>query len=168
MPIRKVEGGWQWGEHGHVYPSRAGAERQAAAAHAHGYRGDTAAEPIKRDAFLYMEPRWPLQQFAQCATCAHFLQGRCALFWQTDPVTAGDSCGLYVHGPNATSGAPLGLLRPAEAGFVARAVRCENCAFFDAGVCGLYRQLNSALPQVFALDPQVNPKACCNAQTEAK
>lgn len=42
MPIRKVEGGYKWGEHGHVYPSRAGAERQAAAAHAHGFHGDEA------------------------------------------------------------------------------------------------------------------------------
>jgi hypothetical protein len=37
-PIRKVSGGYQWGHHGHVYPTRAGAERQAAAAHANGFR----------------------------------------------------------------------------------------------------------------------------------
>jgi len=40
MPIHKTDGGWQWGQHGHVYPSREGAEKQAAAAHAHGYTGD--------------------------------------------------------------------------------------------------------------------------------
>lgn len=40
MPVHKVEGGYKWGEHGHVYPTKEGAERQAAAAHAHGYRGD--------------------------------------------------------------------------------------------------------------------------------
>ena len=41
MPIRKVSGGYKWGGHGHVYPTRAGAERQAAAAHANGFRGDS-------------------------------------------------------------------------------------------------------------------------------
>lgn len=48
MPIRKVEGGYKWGDHGHVYPNRAGAERQAAAAHAHGFKGDsTPRDPIE-------------------------------------------------------------------------------------------------------------------------
>jgi hypothetical protein len=37
-PIRRVKGGYRWGEHGHVYPTRAGALRQARAAFAHGYR----------------------------------------------------------------------------------------------------------------------------------
>lgn len=40
MPIHQVEGGWKWGEHGHVYPTREGAEKQAEAAYAHGYKGD--------------------------------------------------------------------------------------------------------------------------------
>lgn len=38
MPIRKVPGGYKWGGHGKVYPTRKQAERQAAAAYAHGYR----------------------------------------------------------------------------------------------------------------------------------
>lgn len=47
MPIHEASlpgggKGWQWGEHGKVYGSRAGAERQAATAHAHGYTGDEA------------------------------------------------------------------------------------------------------------------------------
>lgn len=42
MPVRKVKGGYKWGEHGHVYKTRAGAERQARAAYANGYRGDSA------------------------------------------------------------------------------------------------------------------------------
>lgn len=37
MPIRKVKGGYQWGEHGKVYPTREGAERQAAAVYASGW-----------------------------------------------------------------------------------------------------------------------------------
>lgn len=44
MPIHRVKGGWKWGEHGHVYSSRKGAERQAAAAHAHGYTGKAAMD----------------------------------------------------------------------------------------------------------------------------
>jgi len=32
--------GFKWGDHGHCYPTRAQAEKQAAAAHAHGYVGD--------------------------------------------------------------------------------------------------------------------------------
>jgi hypothetical protein len=39
MPIKKVPGGYKWGNHGKVYKSRAGAARQARAAYAHGYRG---------------------------------------------------------------------------------------------------------------------------------
>lgn len=42
MPIHKVDGGYKWGNHGHVYPTQEGAEKQAAAAHANGWTGDTA------------------------------------------------------------------------------------------------------------------------------
>lgn len=38
MPIRKVKGGYKWGSQGHVYKTRAGAERQARAAYASGYK----------------------------------------------------------------------------------------------------------------------------------
>ncbi len=38
MPIHKVKGGYKWGSHGHVYPTKEGAEKQAKAAYAHGYR----------------------------------------------------------------------------------------------------------------------------------
>lgn len=38
MPIRKVSGGYRWGSSGKVYKTRAGAERQAAAAYASGYK----------------------------------------------------------------------------------------------------------------------------------
>lgn len=49
MPIRKVSGGYKWGGHGKVYPNRAGAERQAAAAYAHGYRGKKRSGAARRD-----------------------------------------------------------------------------------------------------------------------
>ncbi len=39
MPVRKVKGGWKWGRHGKVYKTKAGAQRQARAAYASGYRG---------------------------------------------------------------------------------------------------------------------------------
>lgn len=43
MPIKKVTGprggrGFQWGEHGKVYPTRAQALKQAQAAYASGYK----------------------------------------------------------------------------------------------------------------------------------
>lgn len=41
MPVRKVSGGWQWGEHGKVYPTKEEAEEQEKAAYANGYGGDS-------------------------------------------------------------------------------------------------------------------------------
>ena len=38
MPIKKVKGGYKWGRKGKVYSSRRGAERQARAAYAGGYK----------------------------------------------------------------------------------------------------------------------------------
>lgn len=38
MPIHKAKGGFQWGSKGKVYPNKAGAEKQARAAYANGYR----------------------------------------------------------------------------------------------------------------------------------
>ena len=38
MPIRKVKGGYKWGSKGKVYKTKAGAQRQARAAYASGYK----------------------------------------------------------------------------------------------------------------------------------
>ena len=38
MPVRKVQGGYQWGRTGKVYPTRAQAERQGRAIIASGYK----------------------------------------------------------------------------------------------------------------------------------
>ena len=38
MPVRKVQGGYQWGSTGKVYPTREQAERQGRAIEASGYR----------------------------------------------------------------------------------------------------------------------------------
>lgn len=43
MPVHKVSGGYQWGSKGKVYKTKAGAERQARAAYANGYKGDKKA-----------------------------------------------------------------------------------------------------------------------------
>ena len=52
MPIHKTSGGqWQWGQHGAKYATRSGAERQAAAAHANGYRGDDGYEALAGKGF---------------------------------------------------------------------------------------------------------------------
>ena len=47
MPIKKVRGGYKWGERGKVYKTRAGAERQARAAYASGYTGN---KKVKKNA----------------------------------------------------------------------------------------------------------------------
>lgn len=38
MPVRKVNGGYQWGKTGKVYPTRAQAEAQGRAIRASGWR----------------------------------------------------------------------------------------------------------------------------------
>ena len=47
MPVRKVKGGYKWGERGKVYKTRALAERQAHAAYVSGYTGD---KKVKKNA----------------------------------------------------------------------------------------------------------------------
>ena len=39
MPVHKTKGGWKWGTTGKVYKTKAGAERQAHAIYASGYKG---------------------------------------------------------------------------------------------------------------------------------
>jgi hypothetical protein len=38
MPVKKVQGGWQWGDQGKVYPTKQQAEAQGRAAYASGYK----------------------------------------------------------------------------------------------------------------------------------
>lgn len=38
MPVHKTKGGWKWGKTGKVYKTKAGAERQAKAIYASGYK----------------------------------------------------------------------------------------------------------------------------------
>jgi hypothetical protein len=39
MPVRKVKGGYRWGNSGKVYPTKAQAARQGKAVYASGYKG---------------------------------------------------------------------------------------------------------------------------------
>jgi len=39
MPVHKVKGGYKWGGHGKVYPTKQQAQKQGAAAYANGYKG---------------------------------------------------------------------------------------------------------------------------------
>lgn len=38
MPVRKVKGGWKWGNSGKVYKTKEEAERQGRAIYASGYK----------------------------------------------------------------------------------------------------------------------------------
>lgn len=122
---------------------------------------------IDESAFLYLAPRAPKSQFAQCNTCGAFMpkSERCSLFSKSFKVVANASCGLYVHGEPSEDQEPLNAVTPKEAGYVKGQVRCENCSWFDAdnNVCKLFRDLNKKLPGVFNLEEKVDPLGCCNA-----
>lgn len=49
MPVRKVQGGYQWGQSGKVYPTREQAERQGRAIEASGYRTKENGQTKKRN-----------------------------------------------------------------------------------------------------------------------
>lgn len=128
------------------------------------------AEKITRATFIYLDPKKPKSEFAQCETCIHFLGDRCEWMSARDEVDDDDSCCFYVHGKAAAGTQPKALMTKKEMGFVSRQVRCENCCFFDnqkepRDHCDLYTQLNLILPGVFALDRYVDHQGCCNAQT---
>lgn len=47
MPVRRVRGGYQWGQSGKVYPTKEQAEAQGRAIYASGYREKT-PQPKKK------------------------------------------------------------------------------------------------------------------------
>lgn len=49
MPVHKVEGGYRWGEHGKIYPTKEEAEAQGRAAYANGYAEDAALSVMAFD-----------------------------------------------------------------------------------------------------------------------
>jgi DNA topoisomerase-1 len=117
---------------------------------------------IDRSAFLYLPPKGDKGEFAQCLTCIHFITpGLCGIFTAADKIEGEATCGLYLHGEPIDS-EPRGIVTPAQAGYLAGSVRCENCSWFANG-CGLYRELNETMPDAFALNADVDAHGCCNA-----
>lgn len=49
MPIRKVSGGFKWGDHGKVYPTHEQAVKQAQAAYSNGYKGYAEGGKVTED-----------------------------------------------------------------------------------------------------------------------
>jgi len=121
---------------------------------------------LDRSAFIYLEQIVPTVQFAQCATCSLFLPGRerCGIFGADDVVKANASCGLYIQGAPSDDQEIRGVVTPESAGYVEGQVRCENCIWFNSepSTCGLFEDLNKAMPDAWDLEEKVLPKACCN------
>lgn len=125
---------------------------------------------IKRDAFLYLDPKGKKEQFAQCSTCIMWTgpMGNTCTIHGKMTIKGVDSCGLYIHGKNHTDmiGKEMPLVTPKESGLVRDTkVRCENCSHYDEkeSECELYEHLNSHDPQMWELDEHVDPQGCCNA-----
>lgn len=120
---------------------------------------------IKRDAFLYLDPKAPKNTFAQCASCMMFTGETCTIHGGDVPITGDMSCGFYVHGKPMPDelGHEMKSVTPKESGLVKEKVRCENCQSFEAreSECELFDELNEN--ELFDLDKKVKPKGCCNA-----
>lgn len=121
------------------------------------------AAKITRAAFLYLEPSSPLSagDFAQCKSCALFDRtGFCSAMDRR--VSSGASCGMYMQGQRVNK--PISKYTPEDVGYVATAVRCENCKWGGPGKteCRLFTKLNTQNPDVFDLDAKISPKGCCN------
>jgi len=122
-------------------------------------------DKIGRWAFLYLEPKTPMDDFAQCSTCELFLPGkeRCGIFGPNDKVVANASCGLYIQGQPHDEQPIQDIVTPDEAGYVLGQVRCENCSWFENNGCNLFKMLDEKMPDVFDLGDKVKAKGCCNA-----
>lgn len=128
--------------------------------------GGQSKRKLDRSAFIYLEQIKPTAQFAQCVTCSLFLPGRerCAIFGKDDVVKANASCGMYIQGSPSDDQEIRGVVAPEEAGYVEEQVRCENCIWFNVepSTCGLFEDLNRAMPDAWDLEEKVLAKACCN------
>jgi hypothetical protein len=59
----------------------------------------TADTRLTRDAFIYLDPKPPENEFAQCWTCRMWVPSeRCSIHGPDVKVTGGMSCALYIHG----------------------------------------------------------------------
>jgi hypothetical protein len=64
MPIRKVSGGYKWGKSGKTYPTKAGAQKQAQAAYASGYKGYKNGGPVAKSNRPYRAVNIPVSGIA--------------------------------------------------------------------------------------------------------
>ena len=128
---------------------------------------------IKRDAFLYLEPKGmvPQKDHAQCRGCMMWSGPKhktCSAHAPSaGPIVGGGTCGGYSEGKPMPehAGHEMRSWTKKESGYVVREVRCENCAYGNKarGQCELYLLLNAAMGEHFDLDPNIKPKGCCNA-----
>lgn len=120
---------------------------------------------LDRSAFIYLDPTGEKSTFAQCGSCTFFMPGkeRCSLYGKEDRVVADASCGVYVQGKPHDDQKFLNKFTPKNSGYVLGQVRCENCGWFEDGVCHLFRKLNQHMADVWDLDEKVKPQGCCNA-----
>jgi adenylylsulfate kinase len=129
-----------------------------------------AKSKVDRSAFLYQGPHGPQEKYGQCSTCHDFTGKSCENFPKGNTVSPGGACGLYHFGKGSDEllGKEMGSFTKAEAGYVDREVRCENCAYFDddESYCELFEKLNEQFPSVFDMDKKVDKYGCCNAQTQ--
>jgi Pyruvate/2-oxoacid:ferredoxin oxidoreductase delta subunit len=132
-------------------------------------------EKITRDAFLYLDPKEPKNQFAQCGQCMMYTGkskenvATCTIIGPDEPIRGDiDSCGLFVHGAPVPDerGYEMESVSKKEAGYVERLVRCENCISYEPekSICLLFKSLNKSMPEQFDLNINVDQQGCCNAQ----
>ena len=88
MPIHEVKGGYKWGSHGHTYPTREGAEKQAEAAHANGFHGDSSESFItiepKEGEFLTLPMNDSVKDASDCAGILFISDEKILLLHRTD------------------------------------------------------------------------------------
>ena len=152
-------------------------------------------QKIGRDAFLFLTPgKNPEKDFAQCGPyeCRMYvpreylketdLKGdRCIIHGSDVKVGNDYSCGfmcgwptgkpnedvIKAHAAELAKGIP-GSVTPEQSGLVNRRVRCENCDYHDEAKseCGIFRMLQTALPEVFDFGGFAGETSdCCNANT---
>lgn len=125
---------------------------------------------IDRSTFVYLSPKTPKDDFAQCETCVHFIpdKGRCAILSPNDKVNPKSSCGLYLNGQPNDDQTSKSIVSVKEVGLVDGPVQCQNCSWSDGkGDCELYKMLNESQPDVFDLDTKIEANGCCNAWTSS-
>lgn len=130
---------------------------------------------IDRSAFLYLETKEGTsygkpEDFAQCKTCPLFTGDKnktCFIHGKKLVVNGSDTCGLYCNGEPLPelAGKEKPYVTSEESGFARRAVRCQNCAYFNPLIsqCKLFFILDTEFPDDFELGSNVSKFGCCNA-----